>query len=86
LSPGILACTTATGETYTAVDEGILIKTGPDVLVSVRHAIGGADLGKLREAVENEFLKLDEEQKSVRSVLAKLESGFIARFIKYNHA
>ncbi|HEX3856012.1 MAG TPA: F0F1 ATP synthase subunit epsilon [Verrucomicrobiae bacterium] len=86
LSPGILTCTTAAGEIFTAVDEGILIKTGADVLVSVRRAIGGADLGKLREAVENEFLKLDEQQKNVRSVLAKFESSFLASFVKFNHA
>ena len=86
LSPGILTFTTAAGETHVAVDEGVLVKTGSDVLVSVRHAIGGVDLGQLHVTVENEFLKLDEQQKSVRAVLAKLESGFIARFVKYNHA
>ena len=62
-----------------AVDEGVLVKTGPDVLVSVRHAIAGTDLGQLREAVEREFLNLDEQEQSVRSVLAKMESGFIRR-------
>ena len=51
-----------------AVDEGVLVKTGPDVLVSVRRAIGGTDLGQLREAVEREFLNLDEREQSVRSV------------------
>jgi F-type H+-transporting ATPase subunit epsilon len=86
LSPGILTCTTTAGETFTAVDEGILIKTGADVLVSVRRAIDGADLGQLHKAVENEFLKLDEQQKNVRSVQAKLESGFLARFVKLDHA
>lgn len=85
LSPGILLYTTATGETCLAVDEGILIKTGPDVLVSVRRAAGGAELGKLRSIVESEFLQLDEQQKNVRSALAKLESSFIARFVKYHH-
>jgi F-type H+-transporting ATPase subunit epsilon len=46
----------AEGEVYVAVDEGVLVKTGLDVLVSVRNAIGGTDLGQLREAVEREFL------------------------------
>ena len=41
-------------ETYVAVDEGVLVKTGAEVLVSVRNAIGGTDLGRLREAVERE--------------------------------
>lgn len=86
LAPGILVFETeAEGEVYMAVDEGILVKTGTDVLVSVRNAIGGADLGKLRAAVEQEFLELDEQEKSVRSVLAKLESGFVRRFAAFHH-
>lgn len=86
LVPGILVFETeAEGEVCMAVDEGILIKTGTDVLVSVRNAIGGADLGKLREAVVQEFLNLDEQEKSVRSVLAKLESGFIRRFAAFHY-
>ena len=86
LAPGILVFETeAEGEVYIAVDEGILVKTGTNVLVSVRNAIGGMDLDKLRQAVEREFLNLDEQEKSVRSVLAKLESGFIRRFAAYHH-
>jgi F-type H+-transporting ATPase subunit epsilon len=86
LAPGILVFETeAEGEVYIAVDEGILVKTGANVLVSVRNAIGGMDLDKLRQAVEREFLNLDEQEKSVRSVLAKLESGFIRRFATFHH-
>ena len=86
LAPGILIFETeAGGEVCMAVDEGVLVKTGADVLVSVRNAIGGTDLGKLRAAVEQEFLNLDEQEKSVRSVLAKLESGFIHRFAAFHH-
>jgi F-type H+-transporting ATPase subunit epsilon len=81
LVPGILVYETAEeGEVYLAVDEGVLVKSGADVLVSVRNAIGGTDLDKLHEAVNREFLHLDEQEKKVRSVLAKLESGFIRRF------
>jgi len=86
LAPGILVFETeAEGEVYLAVDEGILVKTGADVLVSVRNAIGGMDLGTLREAVAQEFLILDEQEKSMRSVLAKMESGFIRRFAALHH-
>ncbi len=85
LAPGILVFETeAEGEVFMAVDEGVLVKTGADVLVSVRNAIGGMDLGKLREAVEREFLNLDEQEKSLRSVLAKLESGLIRRFAEFH--
>jgi len=67
------------------VDEGVLVKTGPDVRVSVRRALGGIDLGQLRAAVEREFLTLNEHEQNVRSVMAKMESGFIRRFAEFQH-
>jgi len=86
LAPGILVFETETeGEVCLAVDEGVLVKTGPDVLVSVRNATSGTDLGKLREAVEQDFLNLKEHDQDVRSVLAKLESGFIRRFARFKN-
>ncbi|MGH8094105.1 MAG: F0F1 ATP synthase subunit epsilon [Chthoniobacterales bacterium] len=86
LSPGILTYETAAeGVVYLAVDEGVLVKAGDEVLVSVRNAIGGADLGQLRAAVEREFLNLDERERNVRSVLARLESGFVRRFMELRH-
>ncbi len=86
LVPGILIYETdAEGEIYVAVDEGVLVKTGPDVLVSVRRAIGGSDLGQLRDRVEQEFLTLDEQAQSVRSVMAKLEAGFLRRLASFQH-
>jgi len=86
LVPGILLyeCE-AEGETYVAVDEGVLVKTGRDVLVSVRNAIGGDDLGLLRQAIDREFRNLDEEEQGVRQVLAKMESVFIRRFVRSHH-
>lgn len=86
LTPGILIYETEVdGEVYVAVDEGVLVKTGPDVLVSVRRALGGTDLGQLRDAVEQEFLTLDEHEQMVRSVMAKLEAGFLRRFASFQH-
>jgi F-type H+-transporting ATPase subunit epsilon len=87
LEPGILTYQTRTaGEVYIAVDAGILVKAGEDVLVSVRNAIGGTDLGKLREAVAREFVNLDENERQVRAVLARLESGFVRHFTEYHRA
>jgi F-type H+-transporting ATPase subunit epsilon len=86
LAPGILIYETkAQGEVYVAVDEGVLVKTGLDVLVSVRNAIGGTDLGQLRDSVEREFLNLNEREQSVRSVMVKMESGFIRRLAEFHH-
>ena len=86
LAPGILTYESgAEGEAFVAVDEGVLVKTGMDVLVSVRNAIGGADLGQLREAVEKEFLTLSDEEKNVRSMMAKMESGFIRSLAEFHY-
>ncbi len=86
LTPGILIYETKVeGEIYIAVDEGVLVKTGLDVLVSVRNAIGGKDLGQLRHLVAQEFLNLNEREQSVRSVMAKMESSFISRLAEFHH-
>ena len=86
LAPGVLIYETESeGEVFVAVDEGVLVKTGPDVLVSVRRAMGGGDLGQLHALVEREFLNMDEREQSVRSVMAKLETGFIRRLAAFQH-
>jgi len=86
LTPGILTYETpADGEVFVAVDEGIIIKTGPDVLVSVRRALAGTDLGQLRGAVEREFLTLDAQEQSVRSAVAKMEGELIRRMASFHN-
>ena len=86
LAPGILTYETeADGEVFVAVDEGVLVKTGPDVLVSVRRALMGANLEELRESVEKEFLTLDADEQSVRSLMTKLETGFLSRLAAFQH-
>jgi F-type H+-transporting ATPase subunit epsilon len=86
LAPGILTYETeADGEVFVAVDEGVLVKTGQDVLVSVRRAIGGTDLAQLHDTVKQEFLTLDQHEQSVRLVTAKLETGFLRRFATFQH-
>ena len=86
LAPGILVYETeAEGEAYVAVDEGVLIKTGRAVLVSLRRATGGADLESLRKVVEQEFLTVDEQQRDARAVMARLETGFLRRLASVHH-
>jgi len=86
LAPGILIYEVgACGDVYTAVDEGLLIKIGFDVTVSVRNAIGGPNLDRLREAVERQFQALTGRQKRVRTVMAAMESSFIRRITEFEH-
>jgi F-type H+-transporting ATPase subunit epsilon len=86
LTPGILVYeTVADGEVMVAVDEGVLIKAGKDVLISVRRATAGKDLDRLKEQVEKEFLALDDQEQNVRSVVAKLEAGLVNRITAFEH-
>jgi F-type H+-transporting ATPase subunit epsilon len=86
LAPGILTYETeADGEVFVAVDEGVLIKAGSDVLVSVRRALGGTDLSQLRAGIEREFLTRDKNEQSVRAAVAKMEAGFLRRFAGLQH-
>jgi F-type H+-transporting ATPase subunit epsilon len=85
LVPGVLLYETEAGKiNYLAVDEGILVKTGTDVFVSVRNAIGGVSLGKLQESVEKQFKNLDKQEKDVRFSIEKLEGGFIRSLQKFH--
>jgi F-type H+-transporting ATPase subunit epsilon len=87
LAPGILTYSTAApDEVHLAVDTGVMVKTGADVLVCVRHAIGGANPGRMREAVQQELMKLNEEDSSSRRTLAHLEGGLIREFVKLQRA
>jgi len=86
LKPGILSFEAdGEAEAFVAVDEGVLIKTGADVFVSVRRATGGTDLGRLHDAVREEFLAEDAAEKSMRAVMAKIETGLISRLRHYQH-
>lgn len=85
ITPGILEYETdSEGDVYVAVDEGVLVKSGAEVLVSVRRAFAGADLERLRDTVEQEFMTLDEHEQGVRAVLARMESDFIRRMATFN--
>jgi F-type H+-transporting ATPase subunit epsilon len=85
LVPGILFCDTAgenAEEVFFAVDEGILVKRGPDVLVSTRNAVCSADLASLHRTVREHFETLDEQERRARSALVRLEADFVRRYLE----
>jgi F-type H+-transporting ATPase subunit epsilon len=77
--------TRAEGNVYMAIDEGILVKTAADVLVSVRRAIAGTNLDQLHEAIRTEFLVVDEHEREIRAASLRMESGFVRRFLEFHH-
>lgn len=82
LVPGLLSFVSPQGaEEFLAIDEGILIKCGPEVVVSTRNAVRGPDLGMLEQTIEERFQHLNDLEKTARSAFAKLEANFIRRFM-----
>ncbi|MEO8341451.1 MAG: F0F1 ATP synthase subunit epsilon [Nitrospirota bacterium] len=86
LVPGILTYLPKdNAPVYLAVDEGVLVKTGSEILVSVRQAIGGTDLGQLHDEVKRRFLNLNAEERNVRDVLSKMDSSLVGRLAAFQH-
>lgn len=68
------------GPRFVAIDEGVLVKCGEDVLVSTARAAGGTDLALLERTVSEEFRQHDESERSARSAIARLEAGALRWF------
>ena len=84
LVPGILSYQAGSGEEqYVAHDRGVLVKNGFEVLVSVRSAVVGADLGSLRQLVEERFSHVSQTERQMRSMVAKIESEIIRETAKF---
>ncbi len=83
LVPGLLSFKNGEGsEVFLAVDEGVLVKCGQEVLVSTKNAVQGPNLGKLKQTVEEQFKVLDEREKIARTAMARIEAGFVRRFLE----
>lgn len=83
LVPGIITLESGDGQlAYYAVSEGILVKIGPQVLISVRDAVRGATLEELKQAVDNQFLEVMRQEEASRAALKKLEADTIRRFME----
>jgi F-type H+-transporting ATPase subunit epsilon len=83
LIPGILVFYTHEGEErFAAVDEGILIKVGSEILVSTRNALTGPELGKLRETVDREFRQKGERERKALAAGARLEADIVRKFME----
>ena len=81
LVPGLLSYESDQGEETLAVDTGVLVKCGDEVLVSVRDAVRGKDVSELQKTVQRVFLNLDEAEKKSRAALARLEAAFVTEFV-----
>ena len=72
-------------EIFIAIDQGVLVKTGCNVMVSVRRAVGPAPLEKLHFVVKQKFKIQDEQQQRIQASQEKLEAGFLHQLIGFRH-
>lgn len=81
LVPGVVSFYNEAGEEYfAAIDEGVLVKCGRDVMVSAYNGVRGADLDELQALVESTYLQLDEHERKARTALSRLEAGTLRKF------
>jgi F-type H+-transporting ATPase subunit epsilon len=83
LVPGLLSFVGEGGEEeFLATDEGVLVKAGPEVLVSARGAVYGPALGTLRRTIEEHYRVTDSRERAARSAAARLEASLVRRFLE----
>lgn len=82
LVPGIMSFIADGEETFVAVDGGVLVKKGDDVMISSPRAVVGPKLGELQNTVLSEFIKIDDSERRARSAMAKLEADIVRKFME----
>ena len=83
LKPGILEYTVDDeSEQFIALDEGILVKCGQEILVSVLNGIPGTDLSRLEETVREQFQKTEAINKATDIALKGMEADLLMHFVE----
>ncbi|HOJ13300.1 MAG TPA: F0F1 ATP synthase subunit epsilon [Deltaproteobacteria bacterium] len=83
LVPGLLSLSAQDEQPeYFAVDQGILVKKGDEVLIATRNAIKIPSLGHLKSVVQERFRNLDDKEKAARTAAARLEASIVRRFME----
>ncbi|RFS20181.1 F0F1 ATP synthase subunit epsilon [Chitinophaga silvatica] len=86
LIPGILFYESVSdGEKYIAVEEGVIVKAGFEIMIAVRNAVGNASLGELKSLIDQKLKLADEKKVNMRSVIARLETSFVRNIQQLNN-
>ncbi|MHA1547086.1 MAG: F0F1 ATP synthase subunit epsilon [Alphaproteobacteria bacterium] len=81
LVPGVLALIEPEGrEQFFGIDEGVIVKQDRMVDICVRRAVRGDDLGALKVTVAKTFVEIDDQERTARTALARLEADMLRRF------
>lgn len=84
LKPGILIYESGEEEHYMAIDEGILVKCGCDVMVSVLNGITASNLAELDKTVRDVFYKSEELNKATEFAMKSMEAELLLHFFEIN--
>ena len=80
LRPGLLSYVSEDEEeVFVAVDEGVLVKVGPDVRVAARRAVVAGDLENARTALAEHLVERSEHERRARAALLSLEAEVLRR-------
>lgn len=81
LVPSVLVLTDADGkEHFFGIDHGLLVKRGHQVDIAVRRAVRGDSLDALAATIDAVFTQVDEEERSARTAMSRLEVGIVRHF------
>lgn len=69
-------------EIFIAIDSGLLVKYGQNVLVSTRNAVCGQDLDELETLIDETFNVIDEQDRTARRAVSRMEADFIRRLVE----
>ncbi len=81
LKPGILYYYINNEEHIVAVDNGVLVKCGLKISVSVLNAFKGESLKELEQQVQAEFNKAQQLEKASVQALKNLEAELVQHFV-----
>ena len=80
LVPGLLSYVTAAGEeVFVAVDEGVMVKAGPEVRAACRRAVVAGALERAEAALAERLRSQDEHEKRAKAALLRLEAEVLRR-------
>jgi F-type H+-transporting ATPase subunit epsilon len=77
---GILSYFHSGTEKFIAHGEGLMVKKGEELKISLRQAVKGEKLGTLKKILEDEIKSYSEVEKKSRSTVAMFVSSIIKKF------
>jgi F-type H+-transporting ATPase subunit epsilon len=83
LETSILILSNDDGESYAAIDGGVLVKKEDDVWISTPRGMLNDDLDQLEADVEEQWNTIQQTEEKAKTAMAKLESDTIRRYVDW---